>query len=114
MLLLLYHHGLYFHTNNTLYTNLPLQTIFDNLVILIINRMFKNAGCHFINVNTYRQSYFWSNTDKSGYVCYVIDKTWQILHVLLFNSYVQSYLTTYSLWSAMHELSLLLNYEVYK
>ncbi len=25
-----------------------------------------------------------------------------------------SYLTTYSLWSAMHELSLLLNYQVFR
>ncbi len=25
-----------------------------------------------------------------------------------------AYLTTYSLWSAMHELSLLLNYQVYR
>ncbi len=28
--------------------------------------------------------------------------------------YYWSYLTTYSLWSAMHELSLLLNYQVYR
>ncbi len=31
--------------------------------------------------------------------------------VVLFNA--KSYLTTYSLWLAMHELSLLLNYQVY-
>ncbi len=28
--------------------------------------------------------------------------------------YLVSYLTTYGLWSAMHELSLLLNYQVYR
>ncbi len=28
--------------------------------------------------------------------------------------YYITYLTTYSLWSAMHELSLLLNYQVYR
>ncbi len=43
-----------------------------------------------------------------------------IIHLIWLKScrhtprYMVSYLTTYSLWSAMHELSLLLNYQVFR
>ncbi len=42
---------------------------------------------------------------------------WCFYYVWYYNYgqlYSKSYLTTYSLWSAMHELSLLLNYQVYR
>ncbi len=35
-------------------------------------------------------------------------------HVKNLMAMLYTYLTTYSLWSAMHELSLLLNYQVYR
>ncbi len=71
-----------------LYTSLPLQSIYDNLETLII-KMFINSVNHYINVNTYMQSYVWSNTPRSGYASLNIDKTLQLLHFLLFNTYVR-------------------------
>ncbi len=73
---------------STLYTSLPLQSIYDNLETLII-KMFINSGNHYINVNTYMQTYFWSNTPRSGYANFNIDKMLQLLHFLLFNTYVR-------------------------
>ncbi len=51
--------------------------------------MFINSGNHYINVNTYMQAYFWSNTPRFGYANFIIDKTLQLLHFLLFNTYVR-------------------------
>ncbi len=76
---------------STLYTILyilPLQYIYDNLETLII-KMFINSGNHYVDVNTYMQSYFWSNIPRSGYASFNIDKTLHLLHFLLFNTYVR-------------------------
>ncbi len=62
---------------STLYTSLPLQTIYDSLETLII-KMYINNGSHIININNYKQTYFWSNTEKTDYANYSIDKTLQV------------------------------------
>ncbi len=51
--------------------------------------MFISSGNHYVNVNTYMQNYFWSNTTRSSYASFNIEKTLQLLRFLLFNTYVR-------------------------
>ena len=72
---------------STLYTNLPLEDIFEKLSSLIC-RMFKNAYSRYILVNTYTNKAFWSNEDKRGYNCYTLQHVLDALEFILYNTYI--------------------------
>ncbi len=72
-----------------LYTSLPLQTIYMIVSKHLLFKMYINNGSHIININNYKETYFWSNTEKTGYTNYSIDNTLQVLYFLLFNSFVR-------------------------
>ena len=74
---------------STLYTNLPLDKIYDSLEQLII-KMFKHSGSLYILVNATRKKSFWCNgKDYIGYKRYTIDKLLDALKFILYNSYIQ-------------------------
>ena len=75
---------------STLYTNLPLDDIYESLK-LRINKMFNNSTSSAILVNVYTGRAFWLNSGpcRTGYKQYTIDKVLNALHFVLFNSYVQ-------------------------
>ena len=72
---------------STLYTNLPLQKIYDSLEQLVI-KMFKNSRHNYILVSIYNKKAFWSNVPKNGYKTYSLDKVLTALNWILFNTYV--------------------------
>ena len=74
---------------STLYTNLPLDSIYTNLELLII-KMYKNSGSVSILVNADRRKAFWSqNCSRSGYKEYTIDGLLAALKFVLYNTYVR-------------------------
>ena len=74
---------------STLYTNLPLNDIFDALQSLII-KMYKNSGSTAILVNSNVKKAFWSRGNfPKKYKIYTIDKLIEALKFILFNTYVQ-------------------------
>ena len=74
---------------STLYTNLPLEAIFDGLYSLVI-KMYANSKSKTIMVNSFKKRAFWSNgSSYSGYREYTIDKLLDALKLILFNTYVQ-------------------------
>ena len=74
---------------STLYTNLPLDIIYDSLRSLII-KMFVNSKRVSIMVNPNRKKAFWSNgSNYAGYREYTIDKLLEALETILFNTYIQ-------------------------
>ena len=74
---------------STLYTNLPLDNIYEKLKQLII-KMFKHSGSNSILVNADRRKAFWSqNTSRHGYADYTIGKLLDALRYVLFNTYVK-------------------------
>lgn len=74
---------------STLYTNLPLNTIYESLKKLII-KMYNNSNSHTILVNVSKKKAFWyTGTYYSGYKKYTVDKIIEALHFVLFNTYVQ-------------------------
>ena len=73
----------------TLYTNLPLDVIYDSLRSLII-KMFVNSKSIAIMVNSNSKRAFWSNgSNYAGYREYTIDKLLEALELILFNTYIQ-------------------------
>ena len=72
---------------STLYTNLPLDDIYNHLSSLIC-RMFKNANSKYILVNNYTKKAFWHNDRKNGYSIYTLDLVLDTLNFILHNSYV--------------------------
>ena len=74
---------------STLYTNLPLDVIYDSLRSLII-KMFVNSKSVAIMVKSNSKRAFWSNgSNYAGYREYTIDKLLEALELILFNSYIQ-------------------------
>ena len=74
---------------STLYTNLPLDNIYDSLERLII-KMFHNSGSSILLVNPQRGKAFWPMDIKyKGYKEYTIDKLLDALKFILQNTYVQ-------------------------
>ena len=74
---------------STLYTNLPLDTIYKDLERLII-KMYKNSGSHTLLVNPYLKKCFWYNGNfYAGYKKYTIDKLLLALHFILYETYIQ-------------------------
>ena len=74
---------------STLYTNLPLDKIYENLEKLII-KMFNNSGRHSLLINADRKKAFWSQGQHyPGYKIYTIDKLLDALKFILYNTYVQ-------------------------
>ena len=74
---------------STLYTNLPLDVIYDSLRSLII-KMFANSKAVSIMVNPNRKKAFWSNgSNYAGYKEYTIDELLEALEIILFNTYIQ-------------------------
>ena len=74
---------------STLYTNLPLDSIYNNLQRLII-KMYNNSGSSSILVNAYKRNSFWSqNSIRPGYREYTIDKLLDALKFVLYNTYVK-------------------------
>ena len=74
---------------STLYTNLPLDSIYDSLEKLII-KMFDNSGSNSLLVNADRKKAFWSQGKHySGYKIYTIDKLLDALKYILYNTHVQ-------------------------
>ena len=73
---------------STLYTNLPLKSIEEALQQLVI-KMFKNSSKHYILVNTFFKTAFWSDSPKSGYKVFTLDKVLDSLHWILYNTYVR-------------------------
>ena len=74
---------------STLYTNLPLDVIYDSLRSLII-KMFANSKAVSIIVNPNRKKAFWSNgSNYAGYREYTIDQLLEALEIILFNTYIQ-------------------------
>ena len=72
-----------------LYTNLPLDNIYESLERLFI-KMFKNSGSIGIMVNADRDKAFWfQGKDYSGYKIYTIDKLLDALKFILYNTYIQ-------------------------
>ena len=73
----------------TLYTNLPLDVIYDSLRSLII-KMFVNSKSVAIMVNSNSKRAFWSNgSNYARYREYTIDKLLEALELILFNTYIQ-------------------------
>ena len=74
---------------STLYTNLPLDVIYDSLRSLII-KMFVNNKSVAIMVKSNSKRAFWSNgSNYAGYREYTIDKLLEALQLILFNTYIQ-------------------------
>ena len=74
---------------STLYTNLPLDVIYDSLRSLII-KMFVNSKSVAIMVNSNSKRAFWSNgSNYAGYREYTNDKLLEALELILFNTYIQ-------------------------
>ena len=73
---------------STLYNNLPLKSIEEALEQLII-KMFKNSHKHYILVNTFFKTAFWSDSPKNGYKVFTLDKVLDSLHWILCNTYVR-------------------------
>ena len=74
---------------STLYTNLPLDVIYDSLRSLII-KMFVNSKSVAIMVNSNSKRAFWSNgSNYAGYREYTIDKLPEALELILFNTFIQ-------------------------
>ena len=74
---------------STLYINLPLDKIYNNLEKLTI-KMFNNSGSHSLLVNADRKKAFWSQgKNYPGYKIYTIDKLLEALEYILFNRYIQ-------------------------
>ena len=74
---------------STLYTNLPLDKIYNNLEKLII-KMFNNSGSLSLLVNADRKKAFWLQGKLyPGYKIYTIDKLLDALKYILYNTYVQ-------------------------
>ena len=74
---------------STLYTNLPLDNIYEKLKQLII-KMFKHNGSNSILVNANRRKAFWSqNSSRNGYTEYTIGRLLDALEFVLFNTYVK-------------------------
>ena len=74
---------------STLYTNLPLDSIYSSLELLII-KMYKNSGSHGMMVNAVKRKAFWSHgANYSGYKEYTIDKLLDALKFVLYHTYVQ-------------------------
>ena len=74
---------------STLYTNLPLDYIFECLEKLII-KMYKNSGAIGLLVNADRKRAFWSQgCSYPGYKLYTIDKLLEALKYILYNTFVQ-------------------------
>jgi hypothetical protein len=74
---------------STLYTNLPLQTIYDSLKLLII-KMYSKNNSNIILVNVYKKKSFWcGKSSYSGYIEYTIDKLLNALEFVIFETYIQ-------------------------
>ena len=74
---------------STLYTNLPLDSIYESLERLLV-KMFKNSGSIGVMVNADRDKAFWfQGKEYSGYKMYTIDKLLDALKFILYNTYVQ-------------------------
>ena len=74
---------------STLYTNLPLENIYNNLECLII-KMFANSGSNSMLINADRRKAFWSQSStRSGYREYTLDRLLDALKFVLYNSYVK-------------------------
>ena len=74
---------------STLYTNLPLDVIYDSLRSLII-KMFVNSKSVAITVNSNSIRALWSNgSNYAGYKEYTIYKLLEALELILFNTYIQ-------------------------
>ena len=74
---------------STLYTNLPLDVIYDSLRSPII-KMFVNSKSVAIMVNSNSKRAFWSNgSNHARYREYTIDTLLEALDLLLFNTYIQ-------------------------
>ena len=73
---------------STLYTNLPLDNIYESLEKLLI-KMFNISGSNSILVNANRRKSFWSqNCSRAGYTEYTIDRLLDALKFVLYNTYV--------------------------
>ena len=82
-------HSIKTYDFSTLYTNLPLDVIYDSLRSLII-KMFVNSKSVAIMVNSNSKTAFWSNgSNYAGYREYTIDKLLEALELILFNTYIQ-------------------------
>ena len=74
---------------STLYTNLPLDYIYECLEKLII-KMYKNSGAVGLLINADRKKAFWSQgCSYPGYKLYTIDRLLDALKYILYNTYVQ-------------------------
>ena len=74
---------------STLYTNLPLDYIYECLEKLII-KMYNNSGAVGLLINADRKKAFWSQgCSYPGYKLYTIDKLLDALKYILYNTYVQ-------------------------
>ena len=75
---------------STLYTNLPLDDIYNKLELLIV-KMFNNSPSSCILVNVSNKKTFWRGSwdHKGGYKEYTVDKVLAALKFVLYNSFVQ-------------------------
>ena len=74
---------------STLYTNLPLDYIY-NMLKELIDLMFKSAGVDQILINAERKKAFYFQGDEyPGYKLFYKQELLQALHYILFNTYVQ-------------------------
>ena len=74
---------------STLYTNLPLDYIYECLEKLII-KMFQNSNSVGLMVNSDSRRAFWSRgADYAGYKLYTVDTLLDALRYILYNTYVQ-------------------------
>ena len=74
---------------STLYTNLPLDDIFESLSLLI-NKIYNHSKAGSIMVNSKNGRTYWCRgSNHSGYTEYTQDKLLDALKFILFNTYVQ-------------------------
>ena len=82
---------------STLYTNLPLDHIYENLEELITKMFtsrnqdgtYESERLDYVNVCVGRDKQFWSKKEYKGYKIYDLDKTLEAIKVILFNNYVR-------------------------
>jgi len=79
--------SIYSYDFSTLYTNLPLQNVYDNLEKFII-KFFKKSNCNYIAVNLYNGISFFTSKIYKSYKMYTLSKLLDSIKFILFNTYI--------------------------
>jgi len=70
-----------------LYTNLPLDNVYENLEKLIV-KFFKKSNCNYIAANMYKGSSFFTSKSYQSCKMYTLPKLLDSIKFILFNTYI--------------------------